>query len=461
MPTSADPDIAFPRLPRGKLLQVSVHPKLFAVAARIEQQYGPPRATAAQPESVLKRAATKLVQSDGNLALLTHRERKAAVELCWVARDGWMPRGSFVREWLKWAEFGWNSRAGISRIAVSYVRNYDEDAEATGLVGSWLGARQSIIGDQFGDVFRHYGLLDGLTAVSWIAQSLAEGSPEFFARIDADTKSSAVFQGSGTMVAVMAEYGARCAAPTAREVAGTARSVIGHVGENGLGGKASQRSRDVARVSMVVGMVSWAARNGGQEAIDAAIAACLSLAGDPRHAMGMWRDIPSKTVELVHGWLTARTIENMFLVIDTLKTDHPDQVASRLAFWREYLPHIRRAYLVCAKRAKPVAERLKEPYGHLDSNDPAHCGLLMEIVALSGDRIIAMEINKNASALFWKSNSKWQLPDFYGPGPYPRPTYLNACDRRISHTGNWQKSFSDFISGETGIRHSAGENVVG
>jgi EH_Signature domain len=212
---------------------------------------------------------------------------------------------------------------------------------------------------------------------------------------------------------------------------------------------------------MVVGIVDWATRNGGQESIDAAIAACLAVAGDPRHDKGTWRDIPSRTIDQVHEWLTARTIENMFLVIDTLRTDHPDQVASRLAFWREYLPHIRRAYLVCARRAKPVAERLKETYGHMDSNDPVHCGLLMEIVGPSGDRLVVLETNKNASALFWKPNSRWQPPDFYGPGPYDRLALLNACDKRINHTGNWQRSFSTFISGETGIRHSAGENAFG
>jgi hypothetical protein len=259
----------------------------------------------------------------------------------------------------------------------------------------------------------------------------------------------------------MAEYGARCRASAAQEVASTVKALIGRVGETGLGGKASQRSRDAARVSMVVGIVAWASQTGNQTAIDVAIGACLSLAGDPRQAKGMWRDIPSNTVELVHGWLTARTIENMFMVIRTLKTDHPDQVASRLAFWRGYLPHIRRAYLVCANRAKPIAERLKEAYGSLEGADPSHCGLLMEIVGPHGDRIVALEINKNASALFWKPNSQWQAPDFYGPGPYHRSTYLRACDERLSHNGRWQRNFAGFIESETGIRHSAGVDKLG
>jgi hypothetical protein len=144
----------------------------------------------------------------------------------------------------------------------------------------------------------------------------------------------------------------------------------------------------------------------------------------------------------------------MFLVIGTLKTDHPDQVASRLAFWRGYLGHIRRAYLVCAARAKPIAERLKEPYGNLEGSDPSHCGLLMEIVGPQGDRIVVLEINKNASALFWKPGS--QSPDFYSKGFYHRPTFLHACDERLYHTGKWQRNFAQFIESETGVRRPVG-----
>jgi hypothetical protein len=72
------------------------------------------------------------------------------------------------------------------------------------------------------------------------------------------------------------------------------------------------------------------------------------------------------------------------------ETDHPDQVASRLTFWRGYLAHIRRAYLVYAARAKPIAESLKERYGNLEGSNPLHCGLLMEIVGPQGDRIVVL-----------------------------------------------------------------------
>lgn len=230
MAISDDADGVFPRFPRGKLLQVSVRPKLVVIAERLEQRYGSPRATFAQPESILERAASKLAQSGGSLALLTHRERKASVELCWLAREGWQPNRAFVSEWLRWAEFNWNSRVGTSRIAVSYIRNYDVESEATALIGKWLAPRNGEIGGNFGNVFRHYSLDDGRVATLRIAKSLASDSAEFFARIDSDTKSSAVFQGSGILVALLAEYGARCSDGAVRDVASTTKLLTEHFG---------------------------------------------------------------------------------------------------------------------------------------------------------------------------------------------------------------------------------------
>ena len=80
----------------------------------------------------------------------------------------------------------------------------------------------------------------------------------------------------------------------------------------------------------------------------------------------------------------------------------------------------------------------------------------MEIVGPQGDRIVALEVNKNASTLFWKPNSKKKPPDFYSQGAYHRPTYMGACDRRIYHTSGWESTFVEFIESETGVRRQVG-----
>ena len=455
MPTSSESPLNWPRVPKGKLLQVPVRSKLVALSKRIEERYGSPRVIFGQPKSILSSAAAKLAASNGDLTALTHRERKAAVELCWGPFDDWKPRDSDVRNWLAWAEFYWISRIAISRIAVSYIRNFDPTVAATQIVGEWLGRRVDRLSGRFADFFRHYALNKGTLAIEKIAQSLASGKAEFLTGISADLKTSIVFRGSGILVAVLAAYGKFCADGSASEVTTVSQALLEKFGEAGLGGKGSQQFRAGARRSMVVGIVKWASGQRSPDAIEVAIATCLWLAGDPRQSMALWRDIPEQTLNDVETWLTARTIENLFLVIETLKTDQPQQVAPRLEFWRSYLPYIRRAYLVCAAKAQPVAERLNESYGILETSDPVHCGVLMELVGQQGDKLVVLEVNKMASALFWKPGSK-AAPDFYVKGRYNRHAFLSSNDRKIAHMSHWQATFADFIERETGIRRPVG-----
>ena len=186
--------------------------------------------------------------------------------------------------------------------------------------------------------------------------------------------------------------------------------------------------------------------------VDFAVETCLSVAGDPRRSKGRWIDIPATTEDTVLRWLTVRTIENMFRVMAEMKVDQPDQVSSRLAFWRGYVPFVRRAYLLCESRAKFIAHQLNEPCGDLGSPDTWHCSLLMEIVGQQGDRLVVWETNKNARALFWKPNSAFRIPEFYATAPYNRPAFLNSCDRGLPHLSGWEGTFSNYIEGHTGVR---------
>ena len=130
---------------------------------------------------------------------------------------------------------------GCTRIAVSYVRNYDGESDATASVGDWLARASASSRRALRRGLPPLRFHDGAPRFPWIAESLSTGSGEFFAQIDADTKSSAVFQGSGTVVAVLARYGAYCGEGRAKDVPATTKSLLGRVGENALGGKASQR----------------------------------------------------------------------------------------------------------------------------------------------------------------------------------------------------------------------------
>ena len=113
MATSIETEPEFPRLRKGSLLQIRARPRLAALAERIEARYGPSRATAAQPKSVLESAARRLASSRGDLGKLTHRERKASVELCWMTHKEWVPDDELVSRWLAWAERDWDTDCGM------------------------------------------------------------------------------------------------------------------------------------------------------------------------------------------------------------------------------------------------------------------------------------------------------------------------------------------------------------
>jgi hypothetical protein len=213
--------------------------------------------------------------------------------------------------------------------------------------------------------------------------------------------------------------------------------------------------RDEARIEMVTGIVNWAKRSSAAASTDIALQIVLSLAGDPRISLSRWRGIREETRDDVEAWLTARTLENLFRVIDELKTDRPDMWKERRAFWRSYLPHIKRAYLLCAPMATAIAERLKERHGLLRSTEQRHCGILMQIVGPQGDKLTVLEVNKNASALFWSQGSS-NAPEFHG-SEYHRRLMLDGCDHRKPHTVSWQEAFAQLIESETGIRRATKE----
>jgi hypothetical protein len=456
MSTSGDsgmepPDLSG-QLRIGRLLNVNARPKLQKLAARMAEQYGPPKARASQPTAILSSAARKLAETGGNLEALTQRERKAAIELFWIRMHGWEPGLTDVRRWLAWASLEWGSRIGVTRISMSFVRNFDPSSEATREVRDWLSARTGMISGHFGEFVRKHVLPRGITAVDQVARSLAAGDESFLHDAESDIRCEAVTRGSGFLVAIVAAFGRLCAGSELRDAEAVTKSLLGFFGEHGLSGaRGSPSMRNDARIQMITGVVTWAGRTEIPNSTDIALEIALALADDPRISLTSWRGISDPIREEVEAWLTARTLENLFRVIDELQTDRQDMWQERRAFWRSYLPHIKRAYLLCAPAAVPIAERLKERYGRLKSSEKRHCGVLMQIVGPQGDKLIVLEINKNASALFWRPGTTG-APSFQDR-EYNRSILLQDCDDKRPHTpGWWQESFAQLIERETGIR---------
>lgn len=412
----------------------------------------PPKPSFSQPIGILKSAAIKLENTGGDVEALSQRERKAAIELFWIRMHGWNPDVSHIQTWLRWATNEWGSRIGVNRIVMSYLRNFDPASDGTRMVADWMAPRIDQISGAFGELVRKYRLQEGKAAVDRIVQALVAGDTGFLEDTKKDVRCGVVVRGSGLLVAIVDAYGRRCSERTTTKPESISRSLLNLVGDHGLSGaRGSETMRNSARISMVRGIVSWARRQSQEpSAVDLALKIVISLADDPRKSMAQWHGIEDDIREDVEAWLTARTIENLFMVIDELKTDRQDMWQARRAFWRSYLPHIKKAYLLCAYRAEPIARRLKEQYGTFQSNNATHCGVLMQIVGPSGDRLTVVEINNNAGALFWKGSST-SAPSFFGDR-YDRSSMKNKCDKEIWHRAGWQDQFAMHIESKTGIR---------
>jgi hypothetical protein len=405
--------------------------------------------------SVLSSAARKLVVSNGDLAVLTPRERKGAIELFWLRIEGWAPRIQDIHRWLEWASRDWSSRIGVTRAMMSFIRNLDLESDGTRELSTWLAGRTDLIVGPFGEFARGYRFLEGERSIEAIAGSLAAGRVDFFKALERDIRCRTVVQGSGLLVAVVAGYGAKCSAGATVDTEAVCRRLLSLLGASGLAGaRGSDGMKDRARICMISGIVGWAEKRGERQSdVDVALEIAMALAGDPRMSMIRWEGVDERVVEVVEAWLTARTVENTFMVMEELRTDRQDMVEQRLAFWRAYLPYIRKAFLLCGRKAEPIAERLKERYGTLHGMEADHCGLLLQIIGPRGDRITVVDFNKNASALFW--NSSKPAPGFF------RDFYIGS-DLRASAsssqphnpTHRWPSKFADLIEGETGIRQA-------
>lgn len=455
--STSDDSILFSSRLSGSLLKVSARPRLGILAADIVKRRGSPKPSAGQPMAVLVSAARKLAATGGDLASLTCRERKAAIELFWLRMEGWVPKVQDVQAWVSWASVEWSSRSGITRTMMSFIRNFDPESGGTKEFAPWLSTRTDVIAGQFGNFVREHNLVEGVPAVDRIVQGLLDGRLDFFRQLDQDIRTKTVVHGSGLLVQIVEAFGRKCSSAQTVDTENVCRRLLVLFGQNGLAGaRGSEAMRDKARVSMVTGVVRWAVRNEeSQTAVDLALEVALSLAKDPRLSRVHWRDLEADVVEQVETWLTARTVENMFRVIEELRTDRQDMVRERLAFWRSYLPHIKKAYLLCAKKAEGIADGLNERYGLLRGMMPDHCGLLLQIVGPQGHRVTVIEFNKNASALFWGATSGSAPPFFDKNYEYYGPTMRSSAEHQKRHTPNlWQDQFAMLIDGETGIRQA-------
>ena len=189
--------------------------------------------------------------------------------------------------------------------------------------------------------------------------------------------------------------------------------------------------------SFVEGLVVWQQKpervNTNPEP---ALSLLLEINRDPRFVPGRWRGIVDTTaINTIEAWLSRKTIEAFFRVVNDLHVDRSDMWDERKKFWLTYLPFVKKAWLIVGSGAIPLAQREGVQFGTFGSGAAKdHCGLLILI-----DDLMVLEMNKVGRAVLWKDGA---VPGGVFPEVYDEKT---RYDRRniamyVSEREEWQGS---------------------
>jgi hypothetical protein len=317
----------------------------------------------------------------------------------------------------------------------------------------WLASRENLLWGRFGDLARRWSLLRGGAAVEHIAAALAAGDLSFLHEAQQDIRAKITLQFSGFAAAIAERYGQSCGLLELNAVQPVIGELLTLLGPRDMARPEHLHKRHKsARIALISGVVEMAARAASNEAIAFALNIAFQLASDPRAKPEEWRGFPEPIVEQVEVWLVERTVHTAFQIVDELKTDDAHEWRQRQAFWQNYLPYIRRARLLCAPKARRVADRLKEPSCLLHTYLADHCGLLLELQGLAGGRLIVVEINNRAQAMFWPAGQK--AAPTLGAMEFDGSQMRKNCQSLLSHIPpeGWPAKFAELIAEHTGIR---------
>lgn len=427
--------------------------RLTRLASDLEDRHGPGAARPGAPQAVIDRAARKLAERRGDLAALDFAEKKATLELLWRRRGPWIAQSGDIRNWLGWAEKDWKPRIAETRVCIALLRHFDQDNPTAALTQDWLRGRQDLLWGRFGEFARSRRLCEGPEAALCAARALADGDLSFLRDAERNAQTRTILQNSGFLVAVAVAY-AECAsenrAADAWSSAGPLLDFFEPAGLLAAGGPAATRVR--AKITLVSGIVKWAAATGNAEAIALALKISRRVAGDPRAGLDDWSDIPEDSLDQVEEWLVEDSLEGSFRIVEELRTDEQDVLDLRRRFWRSCLPFATRARLVGARKAQAAAALHDVPCAALKTYLSDHCGFLLELRGPEGRKLTVLELNNLAQTLFWPEGDG-RAPAF-GPISYDGSALRAKCDIGLSHLPplGWSERFAAVLAQHAGIQ---------
>ena len=218
--------------------------------------------------------------------------------------------------------------------------------------------------------------------------------------------------------------------------------------------------------AFIEGLIAWQRSSDPDDAKPGAVLdLVLELNEDPRFDAVRWNGIvPKPATDIVEAWLTKHTIEAFFRVATAIKIEREDMWKARHRFWKFYLPHVRRAWLIVGDKGVGHAKREGIRFGRFSGGASAdHCGLMLDL----GD-LLVLEMNMMGRAIFWRPDEiqRDRFPIFYDGTPFnralltlavaSRETWQNGCIG-LSHNpppDGWFRKFADQIQqrSDRGIR---------
>jgi hypothetical protein len=462
MGLSDELDRPFPRIP---------HPALSRRKSALENAAdqvaaifgGVPRVFQPRPDDIA-RVEARLGPDGAGLASLARHDLKLVPYIIWDRDNAWHQDRAFIRCFLAAADRRWPRAA--RHLWRHYIVNFDSESPATTELASWLEHRAAQLPlslQEFSDTFQ---IFDVIRAPGVMAQSMLRGGHSLDA-CDGLGLSLDSLRTSGLAVSVLDAAGRLLDdGMVAERVPERLTDLLSDQPHRAIEvSSCAARLKSRALRSLADGVVHWQERDSGVP--EPVIDFLLMLNGDPRLEPDRWHGrVSDDAISTLEGWLSRKTIESFFRVIDALQTDNPMMWQARRAFWLRYLPFISKAWLVVGRHAIPIAEKEGLDFGRFVHGGGAqndHCALMMQI-----RNLCVMEMNRNGTAMFWNAHDTG-LPGFYRT-EYSRHPFRDrvnkfsmvsqkgfAADRdlwnvaALAHQGRWQRRFADEILQRTGI----------
>ncbi len=407
----------------------------------------------AAPETDRLAEVEGLLRSSGSgIQTLSRRDLKVVPYVIWGPDQHWQRDVPFLNAYLSKVAESW--RGGIRHLWRHYILNFDAESPATHQFAAWLRTHQDRMPEPMRHLSSSYRLLDVNAAPAALAAASLHGSGrlEDVAHVGLGPE---ILRTSSMAVAILAEAGRHLSNDiVASNVPAKLTALLGDAPHDAIrGAVCAEGLRHKATRSLIDGLVHWQQRTDPNEtAPEPTLDFLLALNGDPRFVRERWQGrVADQSIAVVERWLSRKTIEAFFRVIDRLDTDRPDMWRERRAFWLSYLPHVNRAWLVVGPGATPLAEKQGLRFGRFVAGDGTvnnHCGLMLQIRSAC-----VMEMNMNGSAIMWTLNAR-NLPGLYEE-TYNRNAYRQSANNRdvfvLTHHSGWQQKFKDRLMQMTGI----------